>query len=122
MGRIWDAWSSQTPWSRSLVQIEQSTRATGSSVLQTYRRYVYPRRAALLGRVRDAVTASAEATTPSSREGSTPRPASSSALRSAVADALRRAPLSSTLLPQLSLVASLLTEDATVRGFASNDP
>jgi hypothetical protein len=103
MGRVWDAWSSQTPWSRSLADIEQSTGASGSAVLQLYRRHVFPRRRGLLDRVRDAAAAVDRGPQASSGDAGAD---------AAISGALRRTPLSSVLLPQISLVAPLLSEEA----------
>jgi transcription initiation factor TFIIIB Brf1 subunit/transcription initiation factor TFIIB len=122
MGRIWDAWSSQTPWSRSIADIEQSTGASGSAVLQLYRRQVFPRRLGLLDRVRDAATVAADTATDETSPASdgpgeltappSSFPAAGDALGRAMSGSLQRTPLSSVLLPQIPLVAPLLNEEA----------
>jgi hypothetical protein len=123
MGRIWDAWSSQTPWFRSVPHIEQSVRAGGGggsgSVLASYRKHVFPRRHALLRHVaraaagahRDPVPATAMAAT-ASGSASSSRTTTQSIAEQVAVSTLRDAPLSSVLLPQLPLVAPMLNEDA----------
>jgi transcription initiation factor TFIIIB Brf1 subunit/transcription initiation factor TFIIB len=127
MGRIWDAWSSQTPWFRSVPHIEQSVRAGGGagaggsgSILARYRKHVFPRRHSLLRHVACAAAGSHRDPVPATVMAATamaPAAPASSCTAKSIAEqvaesTLRDAPLSSVLLPQLPLVAPMLNEDA----------
>lgn len=48
MRRIWDAWSEQMPWFRSIARIEQSCGVSRNAVLSFYKAKIFPRRHALL--------------------------------------------------------------------------
>jgi len=54
--RMWDAWSEQMTWSRSLLEIEQSCCISSNIVLNLYKSSMFPRRAILLNALRAAVS------------------------------------------------------------------
>jgi len=56
MRRMWDAWAEQMPWSRSLLEIEQSRGVSKNVVLNLYKTDIYPRKECLLSVLRDAVS------------------------------------------------------------------
>jgi hypothetical protein len=56
MRRMWDAWAEQMPWSRSLLEIEQSCGVSKNIVSKLYKTDMYPRRECLLNVLRDAVS------------------------------------------------------------------
>jgi transcription initiation factor TFIIIB Brf1 subunit/transcription initiation factor TFIIB len=56
MRRMWDAWAEQMPWSRSLLEIEQSCGVSKIIVSKLYKTDMYPRRECLLNVLRDAVS------------------------------------------------------------------
>lgn len=102
MGRVWDAWSEQTPWYRSLAEVERSFQVPAGSILDVYRKQVYPQRSRLLHHLQNSV-----ATTRPTDDGMALPPAAFSR------DSLRGTPLSSVLLPQIPVVSALLNEDPT---------
>lgn len=102
MRRMWDAWSEQLPWDRSLTQIEQSTKVTRKNVIEYYKQHIYPHRFILLELLRDSMKDYDTLTTPLSmlltHEGSI----------------LRKTPLSSVLLSNILVVAPLLKNDIRI--------
>ena len=93
MGRVWDAWTEQMPWARSLSVIEQSCGVSSSSVLEYYRRQIYPERQWLLQTLSDAVVSD-------QRSDDVPNAVPS----------LRGTPLSTVLLPQIVLASKMLQD------------
>ena len=60
MRRIWDAWSEQMPWSRSISRIEQSCGVSRNVVLSFYKTRLFPRRQALLEVLQDDASVSSD--------------------------------------------------------------
>jgi transcription initiation factor TFIIIB Brf1 subunit/transcription initiation factor TFIIB len=58
MRRIWDAWSEQMPWFRSVARIEQSCGVSRNAVLSFYKTRIFPRRHALLDVLQNSATGS----------------------------------------------------------------
>jgi hypothetical protein len=58
MRRIWDAWSEQMPWFRSITRIEQSCGVSRNAVLSFYTTKIFPRRHALLDVLQDGASSS----------------------------------------------------------------
>ena len=104
MRRMWDAWSEQLPWDRSLTQIEQSTKVASKNVVEYYKQHVHPHRFMLLETLRDSMkgTDSLKVGTPHAmylaQEGSI----------------MRKTPLSSVLLSNILVAAPLLKNDMKI--------
>ena len=56
MRRMWDAWAEQMPWSRSLLEIEQSCGVSKNMVSKLYKTDMHSRRECLLNVLRGAVS------------------------------------------------------------------
>lgn len=93
MARVWDAWSEQMPWLRSLAEIGQSCGVTTAKVSELYERELYPKRQELLAILKDAVN-------------------EEQAVVSQETIALRATPLATVLLPKVAVVSPLLKKDA----------
>jgi transcription initiation factor TFIIIB Brf1 subunit/transcription initiation factor TFIIB len=91
MRRVWDAWQEQTPWQRSLADIERECGLSRSKVSVFYDEQVYPHRVLLLQTLKDACTEQADSTDE--------------------AVGLQRTPLANVLLPHISIAADLLMAD-----------
>ncbi len=53
--RMWDAWAEQLPWTRSIVELEQSFGITRTVIHDFYKTELYPRRKEVLDSLSDAV-------------------------------------------------------------------
>jgi hypothetical protein len=100
MRRMWDAWREQMPWSRSVVEIEQSCGVSRNSVLEFYKSDLHPRRDALLSVLKDAVSSSAK------EEGDD---SSNTNNNNKEANSLQDTPLAPILLVQISTAAPLMS-------------
>jgi len=94
MRRMWDAWAEQMPWSRSLLEIEQSCGVSKNAVLNLYKTDIYPRKECLLCVLRDAV--SMEDTSRSQCVGES-------------GTSLRHTPLASILLSHISTSGTMMS-------------
>ena len=54
MRRMWDAWSEQIPWQRSLAEVEQACGISRSLVLECYQTRLFPKRQELLNLLKDS--------------------------------------------------------------------
>jgi hypothetical protein len=92
MRRMWDAWSEQMPWARSVVEVEQSCGVSRNVVMDFYKSDLYPRRELLLGVLQDAILPDDDKSNNNKKEASS----------------LQDTPLAPILLVHISTAASLM--------------
>jgi transcription initiation factor TFIIIB Brf1 subunit/transcription initiation factor TFIIB len=95
MRRMWDTWAEQMPWSRSLVEVEQSCGVSRHAMEKLYKLDLFPRRDLLLTVLNDAV----------SRKQAPNNFGSHSCIRS-----LQQTPLASILLAHISTAGDLMND------------
>jgi transcription initiation factor TFIIIB Brf1 subunit/transcription initiation factor TFIIB len=91
MRRVWDAWSEQQSWTRSLVDIEHACGVAKQKLVQYFEQSVFPVRKILLSILRDSVMG--KETSADSRPDY---------------NFLKTTPLASVLLPQIGVATELL--------------
>mmetsp|Transcript_21078 Transcript_21078/g.29757 ORF Transcript_21078/g.29757 Transcript_21078/m.29757 type:complete len:710 (+) Transcript_21078:130-2259(+) len=89
--RIWDAWSEQMPWSRTVAVVEQSCGVSRKQITEHYKKHMYPQRQQFLELLKKMVSEK------------------SAAAREEYAQSVREAPLSSVLLGNINSAAGLLS-------------
>ncbi len=94
MRRMWDAWSEQMTWSRSLMEIEQSCSVSSNTVSNLYKSNMYPRRESLLKVLKAAIDTEQVSKLESSNGSNS---------------LLRQTPLASILLAHISTAGGLMS-------------
>jgi transcription initiation factor TFIIIB Brf1 subunit/transcription initiation factor TFIIB len=98
MRRMWDAWSEQMPWFRSVGEVEQSCGVSRSVVVEFYKANLYPRRKGLLQVLKDAAS-------PQPHDISS---SSSANLLTSSRNSLMEAPFASMLLDHIATAGPLM--------------
>eukprot|EP00535_Pseudo-nitzschia_heimii_P012184 CAMPEP_0197198450 /NCGR_PEP_ID=MMETSP1423-20130617/33378_1 /TAXON_ID=476441 /ORGANISM="Pseudo-nitzschia heimii, Strain UNC1101" /LENGTH=193 /DNA_ID=CAMNT_0042652283 /DNA_START=1143 /DNA_END=1721 /DNA_ORIENTATION=- len=93
MRRMWDAWSEQMKWNRSLHEIEQSCNISSTIVLNLYKTNMHPRRETLLDVLKHAVSTKDDLTNECTDRSQF---------------SLRQTPLASILLTHISTAGALM--------------
>ena len=110
MRRMWDAWSGQLPWDRSMIQIEQSTKVTRKNMMEYYKHHIYPHRFVLLEALRDSMKEKNRDSLSTVRRLET----SPTLFLSLEDSLLKRTPLSSVLLSNILVAAPLLKNEMKI--------
>jgi hypothetical protein len=58
MRRVWDAWSEQTTWMRSLGEIERAMGVSRPTLVEVFKKEIFPKRVELLQALQDSVETS----------------------------------------------------------------
>jgi hypothetical protein len=109
MRRMWDAWSEQLSWDRSVVMIEQSTNIPRKLMIDYYKQHVFPDRLQLLQVLRDAIQ---EETISTALQQD--RPTMTSKFLDDERCIMRKTPLASVLLSHILVAAPLLKANVNI--------
>lgn len=107
MRRMWDAWSVQLPWSRTLASIEESTGIATNKIWDCFKQKLFPQRSLLLLLLQNALMDPDHATNAEEQRMST----FSMRMREEIC-MLRGTPLASVLLPYITVAVPLMKADS----------
>jgi hypothetical protein len=109
MRRMWDAWSEQLSWDRSVVLIEQSTSIPRKVMIDYYKQHVFPDRLQLLQVLRDAIQDETISTALQQD-----RPTTTSTFLDEERCIMKKTPLASVLLSHILVAAPLLKANVNI--------